>query len=107
MLNKRSPNLYTTSAPFPRYEGTSLWDFIKENDPFKLKKRETDEPRNYFVATFDQERMDEFVNHDDNDRFFSPAVRGRLVAHVLEKGRFGNEPTDIGRYTICFSYCEN
>ena len=88
---------YCTLNFYPRYEETSCWDFILANDPFRLKNRETDPPKNYFVANFDQERLTEFVNFDDEDRFFSPAVRGRLVAHLLEKGRFGNEPTDIGK----------
>ena len=38
---------------------------------------------NYFVATFDKERLVEFNNHDDEENFFTPAERGNVLRSEL------------------------
>ena len=37
---------------------------------------------NYFVATFDKERLVEFNNHDDEENFFTPAERGVVKSEL-------------------------
>ena len=78
------------------YEDNAVYRFMDKYDPFKLRQPETHETANYFVMPFDKERLPEFINHDKPDLFFTAAERGRLVYYILEKAKFGEDPTDIG-----------
>ena len=78
------------------YEDNVVTNFVDRFNPCKLKVRDTVVTPNYFVQPFDKDRLSEFVNHDKPDIFFTAAERGRLVCYILERTKFGDEPTDIG-----------
>ena len=71
-------------------------------DPFRLSEDE-ELHESYFVATFDRDRLSEFVNFDQEDKFFTASQRGRLVDYFLKKIPYdgkGEESTKVGTYNL-------
>jgi hypothetical protein len=73
---------------------------IRKVDPFVISNPVLEEPKSYFVAPFDKDRLKEYVNHDQPDVFFTPAERGRLVFRILENTKFGEGDLDLGVYKM-------
>ncbi|XP_065066302.1 anoctamin-4-like isoform X2 [Rhopilema esculentum] len=69
---------------------------IKKNDPFVVRDSYVKEEPNFFVATFDKFRLKDFIGSSNQDEFFSPAERSRLVYYICEKTRYGDGRLQIG-----------
>ncbi|XP_066910588.1 anoctamin-4-like isoform X4 [Clytia hemisphaerica] len=78
------------------YENYSVINTIKNLDPFIIREPKTVDEKLFFVATFDKDRLKEFVGHENQDTFFSPAERSRIVYFLMEKTKFGDQDLDVG-----------
>ncbi|XP_057310840.1 anoctamin-4-like isoform X2 [Hydractinia symbiolongicarpus] len=77
-----------------------VYDFFKKFDPFEIRDPATKPEQKYFVTHFDKDRLQEYINGDKPDQFFSVAERGRLVFYILEKTKFGPKELDLGVFNL-------
>ena len=82
------------------YEDFGVVKTIKRLDPFVIRNPKTVEEKLFFVAHFDQERLEEFVGHEDPATFFSPAERSRIVFFLMEKTKYGTNNLDVGIFNM-------
>ena len=74
----------------------SLLDWLSNHNPFVVHDRTSKTEPNFFVPTFDKDRMKEFIDYDKPDIFFSSTERSRLVYYMCEQTRYGDDSLDIG-----------
>lgn len=82
------------------YEDFGIYQTLKRLDPFVIRNPKTVEEKLFFVANFDDERLNEFVGHEDPATFFSSAERSRLVYFLMEKTKYGSENLDVGIFNM-------
>ena len=82
------------------YDKSRICRFFRDHDPFQIKIPQVKQETSYFVAHFKKDRINEFINHDKPDEFFSPIERSRLVYYILDQTKFGDENVDVGIYNL-------
>ena len=65
-------------------------------DPLRVHDATVIEKNDYFMGRFKQEQLQQFVNHDDKEIFFSTVDRLYIVQRILENTRFSKEPRCVG-----------
>lgn len=59
-------------------------------EPFRLPKKVMNPEPDYFTAPFSKQRQELFLIEDENS-FFSPSVRNRIVYYILSRCPYGTE----------------
>lgn len=76
--------------------GTSRLEKLKSKSPFIVHNSNVEEKPNFFMAPFMQDHVDEFVNYDDKEHFFSVTDRHYIVQNLLQNARFARGPNGVG-----------
>ena len=76
--------------------GTSIFEKLNSKNPLVVHDSTLQEKPNYFMAPFMEDQLNEYVNHEDKECFFSVTDRNYIVQHLLLNARFARGPNGIG-----------
>ena len=76
--------------------GTSRFEKLNSKNPLVVHDSTLQEKPNYFMAPFMEDQLNEYVNYEDKEGFFSVTDRNYIVQHLLQNARFARGPNGIG-----------
>ena len=76
--------------------GSEQIETLKRLNPLRIHDTTVREKGDYFVGRFQQEKLEEFLNHEDKEIFFSTIDRMYMVQQILKNTRFSKEPQCVG-----------
>lgn len=85
--------------------GTSRVEKLNSKNPLVVHDSTLEEKPNFFMAQFVQDHLNEYVNYEDKEGFFSVTDRNYIVQHLLQNARFARGPNGVvscGLYSFSF-----
>ena len=82
--------------------GSSRFEKLKKKNPFAVHDSTTEEKPSFVMAQFMEDHLDEFVNHEDKENFFSVMDRVYIVQQLLQHARFAKGHDSVGLQKLLF-----
>lgn len=87
---------------YEKHVGQEIRQMVKKNNPFEIHDSCISPPRNYFMAYFKKERLEEFVGSHNQEKFFCRPERSRMVEILCGRQKFGEDRFEIGIRKLIF-----
>ena len=76
--------------------GYNRYEKLIRKNPFAVRDASIQEKPSFFMAKFIADHLEEFVNHEDKENFFSTMDRFYIVQQLLHFARFARGPDGVG-----------
>ena len=76
--------------------GYNRYEKLIRKNPFAVRDASIQEKPSFFMAKFIADHLEEFVNHEDKENFFSTMDRFYIVQQLLHFTRFASGPDGVG-----------